>query len=114
MADATIGECETVPELLPALADDMHLLARRACNGETMWAREHAEAALRALVEAGCTIDGIDFREYLPGGGAFEAFWESVPQGDENLTDAVAALQAGLEEYEELPWVLVTYRSSRQ
>lgn len=115
VADAAVQGCDVVPPPQPPLPNRLDLIARVACNGEVMWARSHAHAALRALSSAGFNILGLDLRKFPPGGGTHEAPWSSLEAAD--LTthlDAAreslnGALQSDLIGY---PWVLITYSSA--
>jgi hypothetical protein len=115
VADTAIQGCDAVPSPQPPLPRGLDLIARVACNGEAMWARSHADAALEALSSAGFEILGLDLRKYPPGGGTYEAPWSSLDADDmtSNLNAARESLKAALEsELVEYPWVLITYRNA--
>lgn len=116
LADVAVQGCDALPSPAPPLRSQVDLLARMACNGETMWARSHSGAALQALSSAGFEILGLDLRKYPHDGGTYEAPWSDV-EGDDstsNLEAAQRSLATALgSELTDYPWILITYRPTR-
>ena len=85
-------------------------------NGEVMWARQDAEAALRAIRTAGGRILGLDLRSDGPGtipqrGVPTEIPWTdcSSATSEEALVLALDDLGAIADRFPDHPWVLVTW-----
>lgn len=102
--------------ILQGLPDDVRSSAIVLPNGEVMWTREDARAALGALTATGARILGLDLRSDGPGstaraGVATEIPWAdcSAAAGDDGLRQALVALDVAEGEHPQYPWVLVTW-----
>ena len=104
------------PPKLGSLPDEVRATAIVLSNGEVMWARGDAPAALRAIAAAGERILGLDLRSDGPGstprpGVATEIPWADCGSAtsEEALEIALAALESVGDEHPDYPWVLVTW-----
>ena len=85
-------------------------------NGEVMWARGDAPAALRAIAATGGRILGLDLRSDGPGSSPRSGLATEIPwadcgsaNSDGALGLALAALDSVGDEHPEHQWVLATW-----
>lgn len=104
------------PAKLRSLPDEVRAAAIVLPNGEVMWARGDAPAALRAIAATGERILGLDLRRDGPGitprrGVATEIPWADCGSATykDALRLALAALESIGDEHPEHRWVLVTW-----
>lgn len=106
-----------MPPVLSRLPEDVRSRAIQLPNGEVMWARQDAPAALRAITETGGRVLGLDLRSNGPGPAISTACLATeIPLVAYGSTDAAEALCIALSvlsaveaEHPEYPWVLVTW-----
>jgi hypothetical protein len=109
------GAAPEAPKLR-SLADDVRASAIVLPNGEVMWARGDAPAALRAVAATGERILGLDLRSDGPGSTPRPGVATEIPWADcgsassaDALRLALAALESIGDEHPEHRWVLVTW-----
>jgi hypothetical protein len=105
---------------LQGLPDEVRSNAVVLPNGEVMWTRSDAAAALLAIAAAGGHILGLDLRSDGRGSASRPEVPTEIPLADCSSATAddapgvaLAALDSAEGDHPEHPWVLVTWKPSR-
>ena len=104
------------PRKLGYLPDAVRAAAIVLPNGEVMWARGDAPAALLAIASTGGRILGLDLRSDDPGNTLQRGVATEIPWADwgsatseDALRLALAALDSVGDQHPEHQWVMVTW-----